>query len=29
MAKAEGSMATRVVQACQDLLSAGTSLAGA
>jgi fructose-bisphosphate aldolase class II len=27
MAKAEGSMAARVAQACQDLLSAGTSLA--
>jgi hypothetical protein len=29
MAKAEASMAARVVQACQDLQSAGTSLAGA
>jgi fructose-bisphosphate aldolase class II len=29
MAKAEGSMATRVVQACEDLQSAGTSLANA
>ena len=29
MAKAEGAMAARVVQACEDLLSAGTSLAGA
>jgi fructose-bisphosphate aldolase class II len=28
MAKAEGSMAARVAQACQDLMSAGTSLAG-
>ena len=29
MAKAEGSMATRVSQACEDLMSAGTSLANA
>jgi len=29
MAKAEGSMAARVAQACEDLLSAGTSMAGA
>jgi fructose-bisphosphate aldolase class II len=29
MAKAEASMAARVVQACEDLQSAGTSLAGA
>jgi fructose-bisphosphate aldolase, class II len=29
MAKAEGSMAARVVQACEDLQSAGTSLANA
>jgi fructose-bisphosphate aldolase class II len=29
MAKAEGSMAARVTQACEDLLSAGTSLANA
>ena len=29
MAKAEGSMAARVTQACEDLLSAGTSLASA
>src|SRR5215213_4884420 len=29
MAKAEGSMAARVAQACEDLMSAGTSLAGA
>jgi fructose-bisphosphate aldolase, class II len=29
MAKAEGAMAARVVQACEDLLSAGTSLANA
>jgi len=28
MAKAEGSMAARVAQACEDLMSAGTSLAG-
>jgi fructose-bisphosphate aldolase, class II len=28
MAKADASMAARVVQACEDLLSAGTSLAG-
>jgi hypothetical protein len=28
MAKAEGSMAARVVQACEDLQSAGTSMAG-
>ena len=29
MAKAEGSMAARVTQACEDLLSAGTSMANA
>jgi hypothetical protein len=29
MAKAEASMAARVVQACEDLQSAGTSLANA
>ncbi|HEV3463001.1 MAG TPA: class II fructose-bisphosphate aldolase, partial [Actinomycetota bacterium] len=29
MAKAEGSMAARVQQACEDLMSAGTSLANA
>jgi fructose-bisphosphate aldolase class II len=29
MAKAEGSMAARVAQACEDLNSAGTSLANA
>jgi fructose-bisphosphate aldolase class II len=29
MAKAEGSMAARVAQACEDLLSAGTSMASA
>jgi fructose-bisphosphate aldolase class II len=28
MAKAEGSMAARVVQACEDLQSAGRTLAG-
>ena len=28
MAKAEGSMAARVAQACQDLMSAGTLLVG-
>ena len=29
MAKAEGSMGARVMQACEDLMSAGTSLANA
>jgi fructose-bisphosphate aldolase class II len=28
MAKAEGSMAARVVQACEDLKSAGTAMSG-